>query len=139
MNLNPETGELAIPPHIRIFPRMTFAELNTEDIAWEVWITHNSLPVAYRTIINDHPNKGEKLILITYFSADQNRELTEWNLKPIGKFTGAQKTVEGKHTKKARAWFKDKFHIELPINRPWGSIDAAYDVHNSSTLIIYNR
>lgn len=140
MNLNLTTGELEILPAIRIYPGMTLSDLNREDVDWEVWITNGTDPIAFRTIIPaSQSTHGEKLILLTFFSPDGGKELTEWNLKPMGKFTGTQKKIEGKNTKAARTWFKERFNADLPLNRPWGSIDAAYDAQNLSTLIIYNR
>lgn len=140
MNLNMTTGELEISPNIRIYPGMTFADLNKNDVNWEVWITSGDDPIAYRTIIPaSEETHGQKIILITYFAPQGKKELTEWNLKPMGKFTGTQKKIEGKNTKAARTWFKERFKADLPLNYPWGSIDAAYDAHNLSTLVIYNR
>lgn len=137
MRLDISTGELEIAPSVLIYPgmpRRVFGEQT--QFKPEVWITHDDEPVAYRLKVPlSDGKKRQEIILILFFSLRDDHPLVRWDLQPAGKFDGEQKRLEGKYTELAREWFKKNFKIGLPINRSWGSIDAAYDPHNLTTVI----
>lgn len=140
MRLDISTGELEIIPTVQIYPGMPRQVFEQQAITEpDVWIMRGGQPVAYRLKVPiTNGKKRQELILITYFSLQDNCPLIRWELKPADNFDGAQKRPEGKFTKLAREWFKKNFKVDLPIVRPWGDIDAAYDPHNLETVIIFD-
>lgn len=137
MLLNISSGELQIDNSIRLYPGMTRRDLLSQSPTWKIWTTAGTEPSSYRLVLNETPEVGGKRLIVIVFFAPNDGPMLEWNLKPMGEFNGPQNKPEGKYTKAARAWFQSVCGVELPVNRDWGSIDAAYDMHNLTTLIIF--
>lgn len=138
MPLNPDTGLFQITQSLALRPGMTHDALLAQPAEWEEWLHDNDAPVAYRYVF-DMPTTGkpEKTVLIVEFDGPKG-VIAAWNISPWELMEGYQAKPEGRFTKTMREWFEFRHDTALPLVRPWGRVNAAYDPHNQTTMVLCN-
>jgi len=134
MEFNSNTGELVVNENIRLAKYMNRAALLKTSRNWEIWMTRGNEISAYKLVFKPE-GLNEEIILIAFMNCDDDH-IGSWHFSPSNGMDGKQPRPEGKFTKKMRTWFIKNFQKKLPIIGEWGRIDAAYDYHNQTTLIV---